>query len=139
MIGKFLAVIGVLASICTGGACRAQSTRPSVKNAATNTAPSVATAEELDGDLREMRWTELEERVRAMPAGTDREYFEGILANREGQEEKSAKLLSEAIPELSAKERQRAGRGTATLADVPIALRCVFTRSAAPRSIFCGG
>jgi len=118
MIAKFLALIGVLASICGGvGVCRAQSTRVPEKNRATNTAPSAATAEELDGDLREMRWTELEQRVQAMPAGTDRDYFEGMLANREGQEEKSAKLLSEAIPKLGAKERQRAARGTATLAD----------------------
>ena len=106
-------MVGIVALCGISRVCGAQSTEVPVRK----TAPNMATAEELDQDLKEMRWSELEQRVTKLPSGTDKKYFEGILANREGRLEESVKLLNAAIPKLSANERMQTALAIAALSD----------------------
>ncbi|MGA8027554.1 MAG: pepsin/retropepsin-like aspartic protease family protein [Bryobacteraceae bacterium] len=94
------------------------STLSGVQNPAPQQVPaSSIQTEELDRDLGDLRYAELEEQLKTMPEGTERGYFEGILANRAGQMEKSARLLEDALPHLNLNQRRRKALGIAALAD----------------------
>jgi hypothetical protein len=71
----------------------------------------------LDADVKYFRLGELEATLRTMPPGPDRNYFEGVLANRTGQVEKSIRLLESALPDIRASYRSRAAVALETLAD----------------------
>ncbi len=74
-------------------------------------------AEQADRALKDLRYADLETLLATMPDGTDRTYFEGVLANRAGQVGRSEHLLNQAIPLLTSHERKRKALAIAALAD----------------------
>ena len=70
-----------------------------------------------DDEVREFRLEELEATLRTMPSGPERDYFEGVLANRTGHVDESIRLLSGALPSIRATHRERAAVALETLAD----------------------
>jgi hypothetical protein len=70
-----------------------------------------------DSELRDFRLQELEARLRTMPAGTERDYFSGVLANREGRPEESIRLLESSLPQIRASQPGRAAVALEALAD----------------------
>jgi predicted aspartyl protease len=72
----------------------------------------------LDKLIEEREYPELE---RSLPQArlneTERAYFEGVLANRRNQLEKSIELLQKALPALNKTEPKRAGVAARSLAD----------------------
>ncbi len=78
--------------------------------------PQVASAQ-LDGLVRDFRFTEFAERVAAVQPSSDREYFAGVLANREGRIDDSIVLLKKALPHVKASSPLRAAVALHALAD----------------------
>jgi predicted aspartyl protease len=77
-----------------------------------------ATAEEgPDQELKEFQLEELEARLRTMQPGTERDYFEGMLANRSGRIDESIELLNKALPAIRKSHPDRASLALKTLAD----------------------
>ena len=70
-----------------------------------------------DLELKEFRLDELEARLQAMPAGTERDYFAGMVANRTNHTEESIDLLNKAIPALRKARPDRAKEALDALAD----------------------
>lgn len=83
--------------------------------AAQSTEKSVADSP--DGDVEEFRVSALESKLTTMPSGPERNYFEGVLANRTGHLNDSIRLLGEALPHLREGHRARAARALELLAD----------------------
>jgi hypothetical protein len=74
-------------------------------------------SDEADDDIREFRLGELETTLQTMHAGPDRNYFEGILANRTGRIDDSIRLLSDALPNIRESQPMRASVALEALAD----------------------
>lgn len=72
---------------------------------------------ELDGYVKNLRYPELARAVSAMPPSDDRDYFAGILANRENRLDPSIALLEKAAPRLSKGYPSRAAVALHALAD----------------------
>ena len=53
-----------------------------------------------DAEVREFAMPQLEQRLATMPAGPERDYFMGVLANRSGRVEESIRLLESILPEM---------------------------------------
>jgi len=70
-----------------------------------------------DADVKYFRLEELQAKLRTMPPGPERDYFEGVLANRSGQVNESIRLLDSALPEIRTSYRSRAAMALETLAD----------------------
>lgn len=84
---------------------------------AASTGQSAVATNGQDTYVKEFRLGELESTLRAMPSGSERDYFEGVLANRTGQVDESIRLLSSALPSIRASHRARAAIALETLAD----------------------
>ena len=59
-------------------------------------AQNVAPVNSPEADLADYRLNNLEEQLEGCPAGPERDYFGGLLANRRGQDERSIELLTRA-------------------------------------------
>lgn len=70
-----------------------------------------------DRDLREFRLDRLELALKAMPPGAERNYFDGMIANREGDIDRSISQLKAALPGLRAANPERAAFALEALAD----------------------
>ncbi len=79
--------------------------------------PAMLLASGPDDEVKEFRVDELAAHVQAMPPGTERDYFAGILANREGHIEESIRLLSAALPSIRESSPMRAALALESLAD----------------------
>jgi predicted aspartyl protease len=71
----------------------------------TGCAQSTATA---DTELRDYQLHTLQARVQKMPEGTERDYFNGMLASRSGRFDDAVALLNRALPSLRRSEPKRA-------------------------------
>jgi hypothetical protein len=71
----------------------------------------------LDVYVKEFRLRELAATLRTMQPGPERDYFEGVLANRTGQVDESIRLLKSVLPGIRASRRDRAAIALETLAD----------------------
>jgi hypothetical protein len=70
-----------------------------------------------DAEVKNFQLPELETRLRSMPAGPERDYFSGVLANREGRTQDSIGLLESALPGIRAAQPARAAVALQALAD----------------------
>ena len=70
-----------------------------------------------DAELRDFRLGELEARLNKMPPGSERDYFAGMLANRNGRIAESVRLLNGALPGLRESNPGRAEIALETLGD----------------------
>jgi len=70
-----------------------------------------------DALVKEFRLDDLEASLRTMPAGPERDYFAGVLANRTGHPEDSIRLLNDALPRIRRSHPARAAVGLEALAD----------------------
>lgn len=70
-----------------------------------------------DSELENFQFRELEARLKIMPSGTQRDYFAGVLANREGRTDDSIRLLESALPAIRASHPDRAAIALEALAD----------------------
>jgi predicted aspartyl protease len=70
-----------------------------------------------DIDVKDFRMAALEDKVGAMPEGSERDYFAGVLAGRSGQVDESIRLLNRALPSLRESQPKRAAIALETLAD----------------------
>jgi Aspartyl protease len=78
---------------------------------------SATVANGLDADVEYFRLEELEAALRTMPPGPERDYFEGVLANRIGHVDESIRLLDSALSSIRISYRSRAAVALETLAD----------------------
>lgn len=78
---------------------------------------SATTNNGLDFDLKSFRLESVESRLAAMPAGPEKDYFAGVLANRCGRMEESVRLLEKTLPKLRSLWPRRAAIALETLAD----------------------
>lgn len=78
---------------------------------------SAAAADGPDAELKEFRLAELEVTLRTMQPGPERDYFEGVLANRTGHVDESSRLLNSALPGIRTSDRARGAVALETLAD----------------------
>ncbi len=76
-----------------------------------------ANAATLDSYVREFRFTELAALIPGLPASRDRDYFAGVLANREGRAAESIELLEGVLPKVKASSPERAAVALLSLAD----------------------
>ncbi|HZY63289.1 MAG TPA: aspartyl protease family protein [Edaphobacter sp.] len=82
------------------------------------TAPkSFHTLTTLDADLANFRLGKLRDELAKMPAGAERDYLAGLLANRCGQVSQSIEFLQRALPSLRQAKDARASIALKTLAD----------------------
>lgn len=70
-----------------------------------------------DADVKEFRLEQLKASLPSMAPGPDRDYFAGILANRENRIEESITLLTSALPAIRASRPDRAALALQALAD----------------------
>jgi hypothetical protein len=108
-MAKWVAVIGkvvlLFASLCIQASCTwAQS-----KSAVTEDGP--------DQELKEFRLGDLEARLPTMEPVPEREYFAGVLANREGRIPESIQLLKSVLPGIRTSHPDRAAVALQALAD----------------------
>lgn len=81
------------------------------------TGGSAADTDGPDIEVKEFRLDELEASLRTMQAGSERDYFEGVLANRTGRIEESIRLLNGALPGIRDSRPDRAAVALEALAD----------------------
>jgi len=105
-----LAAFAVLWSALPAIAQKAPNARP---RAAAHT-PSLET---LDAMVKDLRYEDLEASLPSLPTGPERDYFAGILANREGRVDESIQLLQPVIPQIQEEHPAQAAIGLWTLAD----------------------
>ena len=72
---------------------------------------------ELDNYVRDLEYPQLERSLARFKASSDVDYFQGILANREGRVEASAALLKKVVPRIRASHPRRAAIALHALAD----------------------
>ena len=70
-----------------------------------------------DTEVRDFALPQLEARLKTMPAGPERHYFMGVLANRSGRIAESIRLLESVLPELRKTNPARAAVALEALAD----------------------
>jgi hypothetical protein len=70
-----------------------------------------------DLEVKEFRLADLQDRLRTMPPGAERDYFAGVLANWQGRTEESIRLLNTALPSIRKSQAARAAVALQTLAD----------------------
>jgi len=70
-----------------------------------------------DAEVRDFALPELEARLKTMPAGPERDYFTGVLANRAGRIEESIRLLESILPEMRKTNPARAAVALEALAN----------------------
>jgi predicted aspartyl protease len=80
-------------------------------------ATSASSEQGPDAAVREFRFDDLQASLRTMPAGPERDYFAGILANRLNHVTESIRLLNLAIPSLRASRPDRAAIALQALFD----------------------
>jgi len=71
----------------------------------------------LDVELKEFQLDDLNARLHTMEAGPERDYFAGVVANRENRITESIRLLSRALPSLRQSNLQRTAIAVRTLQD----------------------
>jgi hypothetical protein len=79
--------------------------------------PEAAAAGGPDAELAQFRLETLAARLTTMPAGPERDYFAGVLANRTGRIEDSIRLLMSALPGIRKAQPARAAVALEALAD----------------------
>ena len=109
---RFLLLAG-LAAVWSALPAKAQN-GPRVKAQAGARAASVGA---LDAMVKGLRYEELEASLHLLPTGPERDYFTGILANREGRVDDSIQLLQPVIPQIQDEHPAQAAIGLWTLAD----------------------
>ena len=75
------------------------------------------TKNRLDTYVQEFRVEQLAAALQRMLPGPERDYFEGVLANRTGHVDESIRLLNNALPKIRASHRDRAAVALEILAD----------------------
>ena len=71
----------------------------------------------LDTEIKEFRIDALEARLAKMPAGAERDYAAGVLANHAGNIEESIQLLERAIPQIRKTQARRTAIALECMAD----------------------
>lgn len=115
-----LALLAVLILGLHGYAAPHAATSPATSSASTKASTKAGQSESrlLDSLLEERRYPELEQKLAsATLLPPERNYFEGILANRQNRLPEAIRLLNSAMPELKSHAPQRAARALHTLAD----------------------
>jgi len=84
---------------------------------ASSSAQSVPAASSPETDLADFRLDEVQTKLAQMPAGPERNYIAGLLANHLGQDRRSIDLLKRALPPLLAARDARASMALKILAD----------------------
>jgi len=79
--------------------------------------PALLLASSLDDEVKDFRVDELALHLQATQPGAERDYFAGILANREGHTEESIRLLTAALPGIRESSPTRAAVALEALAD----------------------
>lgn len=72
---------------------------------------------ELDSYVKNFQFVELAQAMASMSLSAERDYFEGVLANREGHVAESVALLEKAIPQIRASNPMRTALALHALAD----------------------
>ncbi len=70
-----------------------------------------------DAELKNFDLDRLRDQLLSMPSGAERDYFEGVLANRQGRNADSIRLLQQALPVIRAANPARAAIALEALAD----------------------
>jgi len=70
-----------------------------------------------DAEVKDFQLQELEARLKTTPPGYERDYFSGVLANREGLTEMSIQLLESALSSIRLSQPRRAAVALEALAD----------------------
>jgi len=70
-----------------------------------------------DAEVRDFALPKLEASLKTMPAGPERDYFTGVLANRAGRIEESIRLLESVLPEMRKTNPARAAVALEALAN----------------------
>ena len=70
-----------------------------------------------DAEVRVFALPKLEVHLKTMPAGPERDYFTGVLANRSGRVEESIRLLESVLPEMRKTNPARAAVALEALAN----------------------
>jgi predicted aspartyl protease len=78
---------------------------------------TAAIAQSPDVELKNFRLDALQKTLQAMGHGAEREYFEGMLANRTGRIADSIRLLNDALPHIRQSQPVRAALALRTLGD----------------------
>jgi hypothetical protein len=86
-----------------------QTVAPPQKNAAASDSP--------DAEVKEFRVSSLEDKLKAMQPGPERDFFAGVVANWNGRIDDSILLLSRALPSIRESQPKRAALALETLAD----------------------
>ena len=72
---------------------------------------------QLDSAVAELRYEDLADAVKSLPADPEQDYFAGVLANREGRVQESIRRLEAALPSIRKANPARAAVALHTLAD----------------------
>ena len=105
-----LAALAVLWIALPATAQKTPRTKPRV-------AARAASIEALDAMVKDFRYEDLEASLPSLPMGAERDYFAGILANRQGRVDDSIQLLQPVIPQIEDEHPAQAAIGLWTLAD----------------------
>ena len=70
-----------------------------------------------DAAVKDFQFAELEAWLKTTPPGVERDYFSGVLANREGRTEESIHLLANVLPSIRVTQPRRAAVALEALAD----------------------
>ncbi len=106
-------LLAILAALCWPALAQAPSSKSTVS-------PSIhlpQRAENADRYVRDLQFSELSAAVARMEPSAERDYFAGVVANREGRVAESVELLEKAIPRIRASNPLRAAVALHTLAD----------------------
>ncbi len=78
---------------------------------------SAPAGNQLDSDVKQLNFEDLEKTVLALTPGPERDYFMGIFANRTGHIDQSIQLLESALPQIRATRSDRAAQALESLTD----------------------
>jgi hypothetical protein len=122
-----LAIVAVLSAMGwahsldsqNGSAPAASETGMTLQKTADDNRPSKSQVNEDGPDLevKELRFDELETRLRTMEPGPERDYFAGMLANATGRFAESIRLLNSVLPAIRTSHPDRAAVALEDLAD----------------------
>ena len=102
-----------------GNAPAASETGKTAQKTAQDNKPSKSEVDEdgPDVEVTELRFDELEARLRTMEPGPERDYFTGVLANSTGRFTESVRLLNSVLPVVRTSRPDRAAVALEDLAD----------------------
>lgn len=116
MSRRFRIALSVLGTVALFSAC-GFAQQPSAPGASGATHLAQAAAGDADGYIKNVDYLALARAVAAMPESPTRDYYAGVLANREGHIAESISLLTKLLPQLEASQPGRTAVALSSLAD----------------------